>query len=233
MDIIMNYRDDERESLQLPHEDTQSTYSDENNSSLDMNEQTTNQRTLHRRMLVHPDKNDFKGKYNDRDLKNIYSKSALYDVETLTSDSSTNSNSYRIRRSKVKAQEQYGIYVSTKEIFLNGKKYKLSIPYHVSKCYPGSRIRNAITGVYVNALVGTSDEDLFFKVRIATGENGKTPYGVDMYFDSPKEYEKYFFIKLPQNVKDKWEEKNSFAKCRIALEMQKRQSVNTNVTIIN
>lgn len=72
----------------------------------------------------------------------------------------------------------------------------------------GSSIRNAITGIYnYKHKVGTFDQDLYFSVVIATGEtDNKEP--IILYYDSPEQYEKHFFVDLDKETKNKWSEKN-------------------------
>jgi hypothetical protein len=62
--------------------------------------------------------------------------------------------------------------------------------------------------------VGKIDEDLFFKVRMVNGEVGKNGYGNDFYYDSPEEYERHLFIKVPQLLKEQWVEKNRVSRLR-------------------
>ena len=66
----------------------------------------------------------------------------------------------------------------------------------------GSCIRNAITGDYYRGFkVGLKDEDLFFKVVIATGF---TKYKRNFFFSSPEEYEHFLNKSLSDEIKKKW-----------------------------
>ena len=76
----------------------------------------------------------------------------------------------------------------------------------------GTSIRDAITGVRNYAhKVGSVSEDLYFKVRVCTGEVGNrdTP---TLFFDSPEQYERQMLDRLDANVKAKWHKKNQVAR---------------------
>ena len=72
------------------------------------------------------------------------------------------------------------------------------------------KIRNAETGEYYNARVGSADEALFFSVVLATGEMGlKNPKGLNLlFFNSPTHYMKHMRTKiLDENTILNWVEK--------------------------
>ena len=70
----------------------------------------------------------------------------------------------------------------------------------------GSYIRNAVSGQSYNYQVGNKSEDLLFKVGVATGELGvKTG---SLFYDTPEQYERHFFVVIDNNIKEKWYEKN-------------------------
>ena len=68
----------------------------------------------------------------------------------------------------------------------------------------GTRIRNAETGEYYNYKVGSKYEDLFFSVRISSGEcNGK--YNLPtLFFTSPKHYESYLHNAVSEETVENW-----------------------------
>ena len=74
----------------------------------------------------------------------------------------------------------------------------------------GSQIRNAENGHYYKNLVGSNDEDLFFKVIIATGEcNSKNGSNI-LFFNSPDHYTRFFKCNLTdEKIKMEWEEKKN------------------------
>jgi len=67
---------------------------------------------------------------------------------------------------------------------------------------PDSRIRNACTGCFQNFRVGTTDEYMFYKVALATGETGQEPG--HLYYDNPEQYERHLNALVPQEEKDSW-----------------------------
>ena len=83
-----------------------------------------------------------------------------------------------------------------------------TVPIYIytTRYTPGSRIRNAVSGFSdKHIVVGTKDEDLFFKVSLSTGELGGNPYGNHLYYDSPEQYEKHFYTTIhDKRIKDTW-----------------------------
>lgn len=95
---------------------------------------------------------------------------------------------------------------------------KFQLDYYETSMYPETRIRNAVTGYRyrddhpkLKYLVGSRQEDLFFKVTIANGETGNNP--VKLYYDNPEQFEKHQRILLSQPIKEKWSKKN--LECRL------------------
>jgi len=68
----------------------------------------------------------------------------------------------------------------------------------------GSRIRNAETGEYYNYTVGSKYEDLFFSVRLSTGEcNGKYKLPT-LFFTSPQHYISYLHNTVSDDILEIW-----------------------------
>jgi hypothetical protein len=86
---------------------------------------------------------------------------------------------------------------------IKGKFYKtVNISYYGSGI-SGSKIRNAIDGQYTNYIVGRSkDESNFFKVTMACGMQPDGP--INLFYNSPEEYERHQIVELDQATKDKW-----------------------------
>jgi hypothetical protein len=70
----------------------------------------------------------------------------------------------------------------------------------------GSNIKNAETGEFSKSVVGTLDEDLFFKVSISTGENESGP--LTLFYKSPAHYEKHHGAVVSEEAKFRWRLKN-------------------------
>jgi len=80
----------------------------------------------------------------------------------------------------------------------------------------GSTIRNAVTGIkYVGDMVGSPSEDLYFKVRFATGESGIE--AATLFYDNPEQFENHQFQDLPQNIKKNWHDKFLSVKYGVAM----------------
>ena len=77
----------------------------------------------------------------------------------------------------------------------------------------GSCIRNAISGEYYRGFrVGLRDEDLFFKVIVATGV---TKYKRNFFFSSPEEYENFLNKTVSNEMKNKWLKKEELRRIEI------------------
>jgi len=97
------------------------------------------------------------------------------------------------------------LYRTQTKISNNGEKVKKRIAIELYTCSdtPGRMIRSAIGGAFhSNYLVGKTDEYIFFKVGMATGEcRGDSN---TMYFDTPEQYEKALNVKVSQDLKEHW-----------------------------
>ena len=71
----------------------------------------------------------------------------------------------------------------------------------------GSHIRDAETGHYYTNCVGSSDEDLYFKVVLATGECKSRNNSSTMFYSSPRHYMSHMRCDLDPNQIAKWEVK--------------------------
>lgn len=71
----------------------------------------------------------------------------------------------------------------------------------------GSYIRDAETGEYFSNYVGTKDEDLFFKVLLATGECKSKNDSKTFFFTSPQHYESRMNSEVDPELVNMWEKK--------------------------
>ena len=86
---------------------------------------------------------------------------------------------------------------------VNNKSVKVEL-YSTSSISNGV-IRDAIGGSKnSNYRVGGSDENLFFKVVIATGEKGIGNDCNPFYFENPEQYERCMNVVLPPETKENW-----------------------------
>jgi len=88
-------------------------------------------------------------------------------------------------------------------------KHKSQVIYTSGKeirVYPsssqGSNIKNAETGEFSKSIVGSTDEDFFFKVTVATGQFENGP--LTLFYNSPAHYENHHGIVLDENTKFNW-----------------------------
>ena len=74
-------------------------------------------------------------------------------------------------------------------------------------------IRNAVSGFrYDGHKVGSKNEHLYFKVKLATGELGSGVEGPTLFYDDPEQYENHLFQELSTEVKKNWHNKFLAAK---------------------
>lgn len=71
----------------------------------------------------------------------------------------------------------------------------------------GTRIRDAETGEYYPNKVGSKDEDLFFKVAIATGECTSANNSNTLFYCSPQHYENHLYSTVDPLLIESWETK--------------------------
>lgn len=99
-------------------------------------------------------------------------------------------------------------------------KKGVRVEFFTTNTSPNSIIRHAITGTLQGVdrqffKAGSKDEDLFFSVILATGELGQT--APVLFYDNPEQYERHFFTKVPQQLKDRWNEKRNTAMFNLRL----------------
>jgi hypothetical protein len=86
----------------------------------------------------------------------------------------------------------------------------------------GTNIRDAETGHYYNERVGSSDEDLYFKVVLATGECKSRNNSSTMFYSSPRHYMSHMRCDLDPKEIAKWEAKRD---ARIAEAEKNREAM--------
>ena len=73
----------------------------------------------------------------------------------------------------------------------------------------GNQIRDAETGEYYHNLVGSKDEDLFFKVSLSTGKCKSSNGSNTLFYLSPQHYSIHFKTELTDNLILFWETKRN------------------------
>jgi len=111
-------------------------------------------------------------------------------------------------RANNKNYDKYSIFVN--KVWTNGKYYgKVHIENYGSG-QQGDRIKNAVTGERTRFTVGSSDEDLFFKVSEASGHNCRNVPLV-LFYDSPEQYENHHFTSVDDKLKEAWNARHALA----------------------
>lgn len=104
-------------------------------------------------------------------------------------------------------QQDRGLNVVTREVKLDSGRIKnKSIRIYTSTGF-GSRIRDAETGDYYPNKVGTKDEDLFFKVSMATGECRSANGSNILFYCSPQHYQNHLHSEVDPEIISAWEAK--------------------------
>lgn len=97
---------------------------------------------------------------------------------------------------------------------VKGDKRNMFVEYYETSASPNIYIRDAISGaIRAPYRTGTTDEYLFFSVRLATGETRAN--GSNLFYDSPEQYERHFRVELTESVKQQWRIRAMEAQARI------------------
>jgi len=107
----------------------------------------------------------------------------------------------------------------------DGKLKRTKIEFYTSSEI-GNRIRDAETGSYFNDRVGSANEDLYYKVGLATGECKSANSSSTLFFTSPYSYMRHMHITLSSEMIKKWEEKRDARRSEIGKGV-KRQTAST------
>jgi hypothetical protein len=75
--------------------------------------------------------------------------------------------------------------------------------------FMGSHIRDAETGEYYKNLVGSLDEDLFFKFRISSEMVNSKNGSNTLFYKSPQHCMRHLHCEIEESVIDNWEEKRN------------------------
>jgi len=148
----------------------------------------------------HPSNSDFDD-YQNVGLSDEFSESMSF--------TTVNSNRKKSKKDDIKNQDKG--YHNIKIPY--GHK-KIESEFYSTSTTPGKPIRDAVTGSRMSKhLVGSLDEDFYFKVRLATGQLN-TVEGHILYFDSPEQFERLMRCTVSQEIKQKWTDKCIAARLR-------------------
>jgi|LauGreDrversion2_2_1035103.scaffolds.fasta_scaffold47139_1 hypothetical protein len=129
-------------------------------------------------------------------------------VSTPSITTETTSNS----KKKYKTTEPSVPLEHTMYVQIKNKRVKIKV--HETLQTPNAKMVNAITGIpfyddddpKYKYLVGTRQEDDLFKVKMVSGIKGKS---LLLFYESPLAYERHFACTLKEDIKSKWNEKNT------------------------
>ena len=102
---------------------------------------------------------------------------------------------------------------------------KTKIVVYTSSCY-GCHIRDAETGDYYPHIVGSADEDLYFKIILATGECNSRNGSSTLFYLSPQHYMKQFNCRLDESILTQWQLKRDLrVKAKSLLKVHNKPTV--------
>ena len=105
---------------------------------------------------------------------------------------------------KLKRQDKGYTVIYRKALKKDGRLYNKKIEIYTSSG-TGNRIRDAETGEYFSNLVGSKDEDLFFKVILATGESQSINGSSTVFYSSPQHYASHTLCDVDPILSHNWE----------------------------
>ena len=104
-------------------------------------------------------------------------------------------------------REDRGLNTLTRKVQMDSGKIKIKRIRVFTSSGVGTRIRDAETGEYYPNKVGSKDEDLFFKVAIATGECNSANGSNTLFYCSPQHYENHLYSTVDPERIALWEDK--------------------------
>jgi len=129
------------------------------------------------------------------------------DVISMSSDDLVDTKKLLKELKKNPANKIYTMQKVFYNIKVNNKFYKKFIEEYdiFGSGAQGTNIKSAVTGEKTSHLVGSVNEDLYFKV-ILTNVNG-VQGPVTLFYNSPAEYELHQGKTIPDSIRENWREK--------------------------
>ena len=126
-----------------------------------------------------------------------------YDQEDLLLNNKIELNKILEESKKVdKGHNSINIQVKKKDGTMKNKKLDV-----YTSGDTGTRIRDAETGKYYSSIVGSKDEDLFYKVKWAKGECNSSNGSSTMFFMSPQHFANHTLSDVSEEAIYNWESK--------------------------
>lgn len=151
--------------------------------------------------------------YQDDNYEATISGDSIYDAEKNLEDVRSRDRGYNViyrKAERISGRNKGRIY---------NKKIRI---YTTSGT--GSNIRDAETGQYYSNIVGSKDENLFFKVILATGECKSANKSSTLFYLSPQHYANHLLCHLSDEIIHNWEEKRD--KRLSELKIEKKSNMN-------
>ena len=126
----------------------------------------------------------------------------MYYEDEFANDDNVSLNSQKGKLNNILKKSNDKRFFQVNRLLQNGKRKNVSI-YGTGPL--GWHIRNAVTGEKYSHLVGSKNEDLYFKVSYCTGETGQE--SKTLFYDTPEQYERITGSTVSQQDKSSWEEK--------------------------
>lgn len=144
---------------------------------------------------------------DDDDFEEIPNMHESYSVSSFESSLDSNKKKMRKMNDLLNSQDKW-----YRKYIFNINHKKIEVVAYASSSTPGSKIRDAITGGRDSRFkVGSSDEDLFFKVGMAVShvgfEKDKNKTETILFFDNPEQYERHMHMTVSPAIKESWNEK--------------------------
>jgi hypothetical protein len=127
-----------------------------------------------------------------------------------------------LEKEKTKDRGYNTIYRKTQRP--DGRTYNKKIKIYTSSGI-GSHIRDVETGEYSSYIVGSKDENLFFKIILATGQCKSANNSSTLFFISPQHYASYLQCEIDPETVRNWEVKRD-ARLAELRRLKKSQRIN-------
>jgi len=121
---------------------------------------------------------------------------------------STNSNNQRAVLENSKQMDRGYNKIFRMRPRADGSLKRTKIEFYTSS-EVGNSIRDAETGNYFSHKIGSANEDLYFKVGLATGECKSANKSSTMFFTSPQRYMTHMHVNLTPEIISAWEAKRN------------------------
>jgi hypothetical protein len=139
--------------------------------------------------------------YLDPTLENDYEEDDYHSINSMNDASYTSRRSH-IRKNVIKIVNK--AYHTTKVVNKETGSI-VKVGFYETSFTPGCYIKNAISGNSYSYKVGSANEDLVFKVNMATGITGQN--ACILFYSYPEEFEKHMCTKVSETIKRNWKDK--------------------------